>query len=97
MKKVLDDLSSELHIVSTKKIKHQVVEEMKYNDKPNKQSFSGIRQAEKVMYVFMERELFVYAYLLSKCIDSGNSTGIIKYHLLYDADEHDNGETVPVT
>ena len=26
-----------------------------------------------------------------------NSTGIIKYHLLYDADEHDNGETVPVT
>ena len=28
---------------------------------------------------------------------SENSTGMIKYHLLYDAEEQDNGETVPVT
>ena len=43
---------------------------MIYNDKPNEQLFSGIRQAEKVMSVFMERELFVYAYLSCKCIAS---------------------------
>ena len=69
---MLDDLSSELHIVSTKKMKHQVVEETKYNDKPNEQSFPGIRQAEKVMSVFMESELVVYAYLSSRKLNRNN-------------------------
>ena len=47
------------------------------------------------MSVFIERKPCVYAYL--SCIDSEKSTGKIKYHLIYGADEHDNGKTVPVT
>ena len=45
--------------------------------------------------MFSQREVFVYACLLS--IDHAKSTGIVKYYILYDAVENKDGKLIPVT
>ena len=49
----------------------------------------------KITTMFSQREVFVYACLLS--IDHAKSNGIVKYYLLYDAVENEDGKLIPVT
>ena len=69
--------------------------EMQDNGRSWKQSFSGVQQAAEIGATFSARKPFVYAYMAS--VDHDKLTGVVKYHLFYDAVENEDGQLTPVT
>ena len=76
-------------------MKGLVKKEMSLNDKPHMQSFSGVRHVSEATKILSGRGVFVYAYLSS--IDTPKSTGVVKYHLLYDTYNDDECNVMPTT
>mmetsp|Transcript_36446 Transcript_36446/g.77692 ORF Transcript_36446/g.77692 Transcript_36446/m.77692 type:complete len:770 (+) Transcript_36446:2189-4498(+) len=95
MRAELDRAADCLYIRDTVELKELIQTEMEVNERPHCQSFSGVQQVDEATNYLKQRKAFVYAYLSSINLD--NSTGIIKYHLIYDAIESDKGEFIPIT
>ena len=95
MKVIFDQAALTPCISTFEEMKDLVDVEMKDNGCYWKQSFSGVQQASDITTLFSTRKPFVYAYLVS--VDHKKSTGVVKYHLLYDAVENEDGKLTPVT
>ena len=95
IKEEFDKAASLLFVKSLGEVKQLIDAEMESNEIENVQTFSGVQQAEEVTEFFQQREAFVYSYLSS--IDTADSTGIIKFHLIYNAVDDDEGKLTPVT
>lgn len=95
MKASMVDCAAGFFINTKDELKCLIDDAMKKNDTPQKQSFSGVTVSAKADTFFSRQKPFVYAYLTS--IDHKNSTGVIKYHLLYDTVENEEGQLIPIT
>ena len=59
------------------------------------QTFLGVQSWLDAAQLLSEQGAFVYTYLAS--IDHAKSTGVVKYHILYDAVVKKEGDLIPTT
>ena len=95
MKEVFNPAASTLYISTMDEVKDLLDVEMQHNGRSWKQSFLGVQQPTEISATFSTRKSFVYAYLM--LVDHDKSTGVVNYHLLYDAVENEDGQLTPAT